>query len=355
MADSIRRNTGFPVVGRPGGEPGSPPGNRTEAEAPAATVPAKPAVGKTSQALPVMPLVPSQAILVPVSTGVSGGITSPTIPSQVLATLASQSSDDDATSLPAAATQLVRAMGLPSPTMRSDSAPAAVPPSVIAEAERPKVWVATHKAPADPDPRLILVREPDSLRAASFRVMRHRLAERGDPRVIAVSSAGARDGKTTCAANLALALSEFGRAKVLLLEANFRAPQIAVLFGFLPPECFSLQLARHRDRPLDPWSVVEAFTPSLHVLAVKPGAANRPLLDAPAFAISLEMLRRVGYDYMVVDTPPVLGSADVNLIEDYVDAVVLTARAGRTKGRELRAAVEQLTPRKLFGVTLLDA
>ena len=318
----------------------SAPLDRTDAEqAAAAMPPVKP-----------MPAMPSQAVLVPVATSISGGISLPSAE-----TSRKNPVIDDYTSIPPQATQLVRAVDQPSPTMRSDSAPSAVPASLLAEAERPKVWVATHKAPADPDPRLILLREPDSLRAASFRVMRHRLAERGDPRVIAVSSAGPRDGKTTAAANLALALSEFGRAKVLLLEANFRAPQIAVLFGFLPPECFSVQLARHRERPLDPWSIVEAFSPSLHVLAVKPGETNRPLLDAPAFAISLEMLRRVGYDYMIVDTPPVLGSADVNLIEDYVDAVVLTARAGRTKGRELRAAVEQLTPRKLFGVTLLDA
>ena len=62
---------------------------------------------------------------------------------------------------------------------------------------RTQVWVATHKPPDDPDPRLILVREPDSERAASFRVLRHRLQERGDPRVFAVTSAGRKEGKTT--------------------------------------------------------------------------------------------------------------------------------------------------------------
>jgi Mrp family chromosome partitioning ATPase len=240
-------------------------------------------------------------------------------------------------------------------TLRAQIARENSGPVQLAPEERPKIWVATHKAPPDPDPRLILVREPDSVRAASFRVMRHRIAERGDPRVIAVTSPGPRDGKTTTAANLALALSEFGRARVLLLEANLRSPQLAVLFGFLPPECFSVQLQRHRERPADPWSIVEAFSPALHVLAVKPGENNRPLLDAPAFAIAIEVLTRVGYDYIVIDTPSVLGSADVNLIEDYVDAVIVTARSGRTMGRSVRAAVEQLSQRKLLGVVLLDA
>jgi Mrp family chromosome partitioning ATPase len=225
------------------------------------------------------------------------------------------------------------------------------------DTQRSKVWVATHKLPADPDPRLILLREPDGVRAASFRVLRHRLAERNDPRTIVVSSPGAGEGKTTCAVNLALALGECGRARVLLVEANLRSPSLAALFGFLPPECFSAQLERHRERPLDPWSVVEVGSPSLHVVAVKPGAATegRPLLDGVALGIALDMLKRGGYDYLVIDTPPVLGSADVNLVEDFADGVLLTARSRKTSSRALKQAIEQLQPGKILGVTLLDA
>ena len=222
------------------------------------------------------------------------------------------------------------------------------------EQPRTQVWVATHKPPENPDERLILVREPDSARAASFRVLRHRLQERGDPRVIAVTSAGPREGKTTCAVNLAMALGECGRARVLLIEGNLRTPALAPLFGFLPPECFTTQMARHKEKPLEAWSVVEVFSPSLHVLAVKPDGGGRPLLDGPAFAIAIEMLAQAGYDYLVIDTPPVLGAADVNLIEDCADGVLFTAWSRSTSGRALRQAVEQLAPAKLLGVTLLD-
>jgi Mrp family chromosome partitioning ATPase len=222
-----------------------------------------------------------------------------------------------------------------------------------APARKTEVWVATHKAPEDPDPRLILVREPDSARAASFRVLRHRLQERGDPRVIAVTSAGPREGKTTCAANLALALGECGRARVLLVEANLRTPSLAPLLGFMPPQCFTVQMQRHKEKPLDGWSVVEVFSEYLHVLAVQPIDRERPLLDGPAFAIAMEMLSQAGYDYIVVDTPPVLGAADVNLIEQSTDGVLFTSRARRTTQRALRAAIDQLAPAKLLGVTLI--
>jgi len=265
---------------------------------------------------------------------------------------------------PNARTHINQQVTMPPPPATARDMPAVRIPGLLdqlgdgtGEVQKAKVWVATHKPPTDPDPRLILLAEPDSARAASFRVLRHRLAERSDPRTIAVSSPLPHEGKTTVAANLAMALGECGRARVLLVEANMRSPALAALFGFLPPECFSAQLQRHRDKPLDPWSVVEVYSPSLHVAAVKPGPENegRPLLDAVAFGVAMEMLKRSGYDYIVVDTPPVLGSADVNLVEDFCDGVLLTTWSRKSSSRLLRRAVDQLAPAKILGITLLDA
>ena len=66
------------------------------------------------------------------------------------------------------------------------------------------------------------------------------------------------------------------------------------------------------------------------------------------------MLSQAGYDYIVVDTPPVLGAADVNVIEESADGVIFTAWARQTSSRTLQRAIEQLAPAKLLGVTLLD-
>jgi Mrp family chromosome partitioning ATPase len=221
----------------------------------------------------------------------------------------------------------------------------------------PEIGLTQHHLPeeAPTDARLVLVTEPDSERAASFRVLRHHLLEAGRPQVVVVSSPKPLDGKTTCAANLALALAECGRARVLLVEAHVRRPQLAGVFRFVPPWCFAEQLAAHRHQPLLPWGFVDIPGLWLHVAAINPRTEQHQLLDAPAFAIAMERLRLAGYDHIVIDAPSVLGSADVNLIQDAADGVVLAVRARRSTARELRRAVDQLSPAKILGTVLLDA
>ena len=220
----------------------------------------------------------------------------------------------------------------------------------------PQIDVVRHELPEDlpPDRRLVLVRDSDSTRAAAFRVLRHHLLERGRPKVVAVSSPRDREGKTTTAVNLALALAECGRARVLLIDGNLRRPELAGLFRFVPPWCFAEQLQVHREQPLLPWGVVEIPALYLHVAAINPRRDPGSLLDAPAFAIAVERLGLGQYDHLVIDCPSILGSADVNLIQDCADGVLLVTRRKQSTGRDLRQAVEQLSPSKILGTALLE-
>jgi Mrp family chromosome partitioning ATPase len=224
-----------------------------------------------------------------------------------------------------------------------------------AAADKPEIGLTQHHLADGPlDPRLVLVTDPDSPRAAAFRVLRHHLLELGRPQVIVVSSPRAGDGKTTTALGLAMALAECGRAKVLLAEAHLRRPQLANVFRVVPPWCFAEQLAAHRHQPTLPWSFLEISQLWLHVAAVNPRIEQAQLLDAPAFAIAMERLRLGGYDHVVVDAPPTLGSADVNLLADAADAVVFALRARRSTARDLRAAIEQVGQAKVAGTVLLE-
>jgi Mrp family chromosome partitioning ATPase len=220
------------------------------------------------------------------------------------------------------------------------------------------VQIATRRVSrASENPRLHVLDDPDSPQAASYRVLRYRLSERGNPRVVVVTSPNEADGKTTCAINLAAALSECGRARVLLFEANLRRPGIAAALGMRPPRCAGVQLAEHHAHPnVNPWQVAQLDSPWLHVLAIEPKSFEQPLtIDEPAFANALGQLRDVGYDYIVLDTPPVLGTADVNLLQQLADGVLLTVWARRSSSRALKQAIDQLTPAKIVGVALLDA
>jgi Mrp family chromosome partitioning ATPase len=238
----------------------------------------------------------------------------------------------------------------------------------MSQTVKPQLAVASHPAAAPPeigltqhhlpdeelDRRLTLLLDPDSERAAQFRVLRHHLLEVGRPQCVVVSSPRQGDGKTTTAINLALALAECGRAKVLLVETHLRRPQLASAFKLVPPWCFAEQLAAHRHQPMMPWSLVDIPSLWLHVAAINPRIEKTQLLDGPAFAIAMERLRLGGYDHIVIDAPPVLGSADVNLMADAADAVLLALRARVTTTRDLRKAIDQIGSAKVAGTVLVE-
>ena len=125
------------------------------------------------------------------------------------------------------------------------------------------------------------------------------------------------------------------------------------MLAFQPPACFGVQLLRHRKDPLEPWIAAEQVAP-LHVMAVDPQSGLPPLLDPIAFSIAIDRLRLAGYDYVVVDTPPVLESADVNMITDSVDGILFTAFAKRSDAKSLRRAIEQVGTVTFLGTVLLE-
>jgi Mrp family chromosome partitioning ATPase len=250
----------------------------------------------------------------------------------------------------------------PVPTLKIEASAIAIGKPTVMVAPQAKVTGGApqidltqhHLTDDSPDPRLTIVIEPDSERSAAFRVLRHHLLEIGRPQVVIVSSPQGGDGKTTVAVNLALALAECGRAKTLLVETHVRRPQLTNIFKFIPPWCFAEQLAAHRHQPAMPWSMIDIPQLWLHVAAINPRITQTQLLDGPAFAIAMERLRTAGYDHIVVDAPPVLGSADVNLMADAADSVVFALRARRSTTRDLRRAIDQLGSTKISGTILLE-
>jgi Mrp family chromosome partitioning ATPase/uncharacterized protein involved in exopolysaccharide biosynthesis len=219
----------------------------------------------------------------------------------------------------------------------------------------PSVLVRSVRVDAHPadDPRLIMLGDPTSRVAAGFRVLRHRITERRSSAALLVTSPSPGEGRTFCAANLALALGEAWQARVLLLEANLRGPALARLIGFTPPICIARQLETFRNTGAHYWEVAQTIVPWLHTAAVDAEGASADDLDGPSISACVVDLRRAGYDFVVMDGPPVLGSADANLLEQCADGVLLVLRAGRSRAREFRNTVEQLGEDRILGVVWL--
>jgi Mrp family chromosome partitioning ATPase len=234
------------------------------------------------------------------------------------------------------------------------------PPVVSYETESynlavPRTQIVAHPVKlSDPvNAQLVYHLDPYSDRADAYRAIRRKLASNAALRVLAVTSAHPGEGKTVFAVNLALALRERVRERVLIVEANLRHPFLGEMLGFAPPECFLAQLAGHAEDPRAPWVVAEPM-PKLHVMAIDPTAPHDPMLDPVTFSMGMERLKQAGYEYIIVDAPAVLGGVDCNVISDSVDALILTALPLKSKRKEMRKAVEQLEPAPILGVVVLE-
>jgi Mrp family chromosome partitioning ATPase len=184
-----------------------------------------------------------------------------------------------------------------------------------------------------------------------------------------VTSARPKEGKTICAVNLALALAEASPRNVLVVEGNIRSPGLAATLKFTPPVCFVEQMRRRRKDPDEAWVVVEQTSGdpdevsnrtsihggAVHLLAIDPRTERPPMLDAVAFSKGIESLRRAGYEYIIIDTPAVLGTLDMQNIGDVVDGVIFTSIVKRSTRGPLREAIAQIKPAPVLGVVVLES
>ncbi len=246
--------------------------------------------------------------------------------------------------------------GSQEPNLARWLAPAPAPVQATAIVQRAfssKVFVVDEvDLPPTCDSRLVVLREPDSTRARSYRLLRHRLLAHGDPRVISVTSAEPGEGKTTTAVNLALALADETMARVLLVEANLRRPALGMLFGYEPSESFVGRMAEYRDAT-PPYAVAAILGTRLQVAALPPAIAAGARLDRTLFSVALHELRDV-FDYVVIDAAAMLESADADVTSGCADGAILTVRAAKSTRSAVRRAVEQLAPARIFGTVLLD-
>ncbi|MCL4190402.1 MAG: CpsD/CapB family tyrosine-protein kinase, partial [Thermoguttaceae bacterium] len=178
-------------------------------------------------------------------------------------------------------------------------------------------------------PVLTTFLQPESPTAEAYRGLRTSLlysARRSDYRTVQVTSAHPGEGKTTLAANLAISVAQSGK-RVLLVDADFRRPKVSKIFGLDDSAGLATVLSGQSEL-CD--SVRETPIVGLWALPCGPLPANpAELLSSAEFAELLDVLREQ-YDFVIIDTPPLLPVSDPAIVASHADTVILVMRL--TKG-----------------------
>jgi polysaccharide biosynthesis transport protein len=162
------------------------------------------------------------------------------------------------------------------------------------------------------------------------------------PRVILVTSPRPKAGKTTTVANLGISLAESGR-RVLLVDGDLRRPKLGKLFGSQFATGLSDALLAEGSGTITMDSVVRPSTvPGLYVLSGGSETANISRLLHSTHLDSLIEQARSGYDFVLIDSPPLMGMADARLLSRISDGVILISRAGETSPEQLGEARKRL-------------
>jgi capsular exopolysaccharide synthesis family protein len=174
-------------------------------------------------------------------------------------------------------------------------------------------------------PTLCTLTQPRSPEAEAYRGVRTSLffsTRNLDHRVIQITSPYKGDGKSTLSANLAISIAQVNK-KVLLIEADFRRPSLHKIFGLTPESGLASVIAGNAEL-LD--AIRETQVPGLSVMMCGPIPRNpAELLSSPRFQEVLEALRDK-YDFVLVDTPPLLAVTDPCVVTPRSDGVLLTIR-----------------------------
>ena len=204
-------------------------------------------------------------------------------------------------------------------------------------------------------PELVALNEPFSPRAETFRALRSQLMMRlfseGEPRhAVAIISPDVGDGKTYCAANLAVALAQLG-GSTLLVDADMRGPRMHEVFKLKNQVGLSGILSGRSD------SDVIQQVPGAGSLFLLPVGTTPPnpleLVERPAFGLLMRELASK-FDHVLVDTPAAVYGADAGVIAARCGAAIIIARKDASRVAMLQDLVASFagSPAKLAGVVV---
>jgi len=207
-----------------------------------------------------------------------------------------------------------------------------------------------------PTSRLVAWTDPNSLGAEKFRALAVRLDDmrrQHELNSLQVTSSVINEGKSFVAANLAVTLAKYSGSKTLLIEGDLHRPTVAAMFGLKDLQGLGDWWAG-RDQDVSRFLVRFTGTGLWFLPAGK--ACDRPseILRSPQLA---EAFAQVAgrFDWIVVDSTPMLPVIDANLWSRLVDGTLLVVREGVAPLKALKNGLQSLDRPNLIGVVVNEA
>ncbi len=200
--------------------------------------------------------------------------------------------------------------------------------------------------------RLVCLTDEDDAATEAFRLLAVRLRDLRRKRPVGtllITSSIPQEGKSLVTSNLGCMLSQGESHRVLLIDADLRRPTQGKLFGLG-------RLPGLRDYLEDKESIESCIVrlEGAGVWMMPAGRGNSNALELVESSAMAALLERVSawFDWVVIDSPPLIPLADTSVLFRLVDGALLIARQGTSKKRQLEKALEILDRRKLLGVVL---
>jgi capsular exopolysaccharide synthesis family protein len=200
--------------------------------------------------------------------------------------------------------------------------------------------------------RLVCLTDPESPTAEAIRLLGVRLRDlrRTRPlKTVLITSTIPQEGKSTISANLACVFAQVPGEKTLLLEGDLRRPSLLQMFG---TEATSGISECVKDEGPQLTGIYRLENTGCWILPAGRSQSN-PLELLQAHELKVLMDRLTAYfDWIIIDSPPVLPLADTSIWMRMADGVLLVTRQGITQKRQLEQGLEALDRRKLLGAVV---
>ena len=200
---------------------------------------------------------------------------------------------------------------------------------------------------------IVMLTDPHSVASEQYRLLalkiRQQLRAVTSP-VLAVSSAVGGEGKTITSLNLGLALAGTDSGRVLHIDSDLRKPHVHEYLGLKPNQGFSDLLRAPEDG-------IGKYVWKLGDLSIIPGGSS--LLNPVSLLASQsvrDLLKRLKgeFDFIVVDTPPVLPIVDTHILAGLMDGIIMVVRARYKRREVLERSLESFQVPNLLGAVVND-